>query len=75
MDLMEKRALPETINRLPLRVNPRRIGYLKFILEGYDGMAVVTTLDAKEGDIVLRYPSSFHNELTAIINDVSTHIY
>ncbi len=63
------------ISTLPLRVDSRRIGYLKFILEGYDNMALVTTIDAKEGMIIIRYPSSFHNDLTAIIFDVSPLIF
>jgi hypothetical protein len=60
---------------LPLRIDCRRIGYLKFILEGYDNMALVTTLNAREGMIVLRYPPSFHDELLAIIDDLSPLIF
>ena len=60
---------------LPLRIDPRRIGYFKFILEGYDGMALVTTINAKEGAIIVRYPSFFHDDLLAIIDDVAPLIF
>lgn len=63
------------LSTLPLQIDPRRIGYLRFILEGYDGMAMMTTINAKEGTVVVRYPSSFHNDLTAIISDVSSLIF
>lgn len=63
------------LGALPLRIDPRRIGYLKFILEGYDNMALVTTLNAQEGKIVIRYSQSFHNELLAIIDDQSPLIF
>lgn len=61
-----------SIATLPLQILPERIGYLKFILEGYDGMAVVTTIDNKKGSIVIRYPSSFHDDLLSILEDVSS---
>ena len=67
--------LSTMIATLPLQIDPRRIGYLKFILEGYDGMALVTTINAKEGDIIVRYPSFFHADLLAIIDDVSPLIF
>lgn len=69
------RAITDTIATLPLRINPQRIGYLKFILEGYDGMALVTTVNAKEGQIIIRYPTSFHHDLAAIIADVAPQIF
>ncbi len=35
------------------RVDRRRISLIKFIFEAYEGVAVVTTLDAATGEIVL----------------------
>ncbi len=67
--------LSTMIATLPLQIDPRRIGYLKFILEGYDGMALVTTINAKAGDIIIRYPSFFHDDLLAIIDDESSRIF
>jgi len=61
--------MPLTLNALPLRIAPQRIGFLRFILEAYDGMALVTTINAKEGRIVIRYAPSFHNDLLAILHE------
>lgn len=63
-----------TIETIPLQISPERIGYLKFILEGYDGMALVTTKNAKKGIVIIRYPSFFHDDLLSIIEDVSSRI-
>lgn len=71
---MADSTLSTELSTLPLRIDPRRIGYLKFILEGYDGMAQVTTVDAKEGRITIRYPSLFHDGLMAVIDDLSPRI-
>jgi len=34
---------------LVVKLNPKKLVYLKFILEGYDHLAVLTVLNAKEG--------------------------
>ncbi len=38
------------------RVDPYEIHYLKFILEAYDGLATLTTLDPQEGLVQLAVP-------------------
>ena len=43
----------KTVNQF-YRVDRRRISYIKFIIEAYEGLAVVTTLDPAKGAIVLR---------------------
>lgn len=73
--MVNSTVVAAAINTLSLRIDPRRIGYLKFILEGYDGMALVTTINAKEGKVIIRYSSSFHHQLLAIIFDVSPLIF
>ena len=46
-------ALPTSLE-LFLRIRPERISWLRFLLEGYDGLAVLTTLSAAEGLVRLR---------------------
>lgn len=38
------------------RIDPRQIHYLQFILEAYEGVATLTTLDAREGRVQLAVP-------------------
>lgn len=38
------------------RVEPRQIHYLQFILEAYDGLATLTTVDARAGRVQLAVP-------------------
>ena len=37
-----------------LLIRPEKISWLRFILEGYDGIAVLTTLSAEKGLVRLR---------------------
>jgi hypothetical protein len=36
-----------------LRINPSEICFVKYIFEGYDGLAVLTTMDAVKGIVTL----------------------
>ncbi|HFQ80250.1 MAG TPA: DUF4911 domain-containing protein [Desulfobacterales bacterium] len=51
-----------------LTIAPRRIAFFKFILEGYDGLAILSTLEAAEGRILLRFPACREAEVYELTN-------
>ncbi len=56
--------------RQEITINPSRIAFLKFILEGYDGLAILSTLDAKQGKGVLRFPEGRRCEVIDLLNSM-----
>jgi hypothetical protein len=50
------------------RVPRREIGYLRFILESYDGLAFVSTLDSAEGLVEIVYPASRRQDADGLID-------
>ncbi len=56
------------------RVERHNIGYLKFIIEAYDGMAVIRTIDAKSGIIVLHIPPGCLYDAENLMNDMKKNI-
>ncbi|MCI5158917.1 MAG: DUF4911 domain-containing protein [Candidatus Electrothrix sp. AUS1_2] len=46
-----------------LRIRSDRIALFRFLLEGYDGLAVLSTMDAKDGVVRLIVPASRYTEL------------
>ncbi len=52
---------------LELTISPRRIAFFKFILEGYDGLAVLSTLDAGSGRVLLRFPACRQTEIHKLV--------
>ena len=50
------------------RVDRRKIYFLKFIFEAYDGLASLTTLDAALGVIVIRIPPGCETEVAELLN-------
>ena len=61
----------ETIKRY-YRVDRREIAFLKFILEAYDGIAVLETLDSTSGIVVLHIAPGCEPDIEAILQDLKT---
>jgi len=50
-----------------LTISPRRFNFLKSILEGYDGLAILSSVDGKAGTVRLRYPEESEGQLLKIL--------
>ena len=59
---------------LYLIIAPARISLLRFMLEGYDGLAVLTTLDRKTGLVRLLFPAARYYELMALLRAMSEEL-
>ena len=46
---------------LYLRISPERFHFLKFIVEAYDNVAILSSVDNREGIVVLKF-SEGHRE-------------
>ena len=52
------------------RVDRTRIGFIKFIFEAYEGIAVITTLDAQTGHVRMAIAPDLVQEAFEIIADL-----
>ncbi len=59
---------------LYITISPDRIGLLRFLLEGYDGMAMLSTLDSKSGLVRLLFPGPRYNEVMAFLSAVANDL-
>lgn len=66
--------MPKTTIERYYRVDRRQIHFLKFILEGYDGIAVLRTMDPQEGLVVLHIGPGCQSIVDMIIQDLQRHI-
>jgi len=57
-----------------LRIAPDRFHYLKFILEGYDNLAVLSSHDMRQGIVRLRYISCTRTELFQLLTSLSSEL-
>ncbi len=58
----------QNLEQLSARIAPERIAFVKFILEGYDDLVILSTADQASGDIVLRFHSARRDELLAVLD-------
>ncbi len=58
-----------TIRRM-FRVDRKEIAFLKFIIEAYDGIAVMRTLDAAAGRVMLSIAPGRQAEVDMILRDL-----
>ena len=70
MTLMSNGDIPCNLARIKLVISPRRICFLKFILEAYDGLAVLSTLDATTGLVQISYYPDLHDDLREIVDSL-----
>ena len=55
-----------------LRIDRREICFLKFILEAYDGIATLTTIDPHQGIVLLRIAPGCEDEVETILRSKAT---
>ncbi len=65
--------LSETIQKT-YRIDRRQIYFLRFILEGYDGMAIVRTLDPQQGIVVVYIAPGCEDDVEMVLEDLSKEI-
>jgi hypothetical protein len=63
----------ETCTRF-FQIELRDLVYLKFILEAYEGLSVLSTVDQKAGIVKLSYPSCFTNDIAELVGALSADI-
>ena len=59
---------------LYLKINPARYHFLKFILEAYDGLCLLSTVPGEKGCVCIRYPKGSSATLHALLEDLSNSI-
>ena len=59
---------------LRLEITPERIHFLKFILEGYDGLAIMSTIDARQGIVEIYYPGEVESDLKKLLHHIRPQI-
>ena len=56
------------------RVDRRKIALMKFTLEAYDGVGLLSTVDPLSGLVVIHIPPGRDAEIEAIISDLKNDI-
>ena len=60
----------DTISLL-IRIPPREIAYLSFVLESYEGVAAMRTVDPRRGIVEVMVSPSYEEEIGEILTDLA----
>jgi hypothetical protein len=60
--------------RLYFRVNRRDLVYLKFILEAYEGMSTLSTIDRLGMIVQLTIPSEFSTDMQMLLETLAAEV-
>ena len=63
-----------SIKTLSLEITPSMVYFLRFILEGYDNMFVLTTVDKEKGLVEIQYCESVRQQLERILDEIGGEI-
>jgi hypothetical protein len=62
------------LNEIYLRISPGKFHYLKFILEGYDNLAILSSFQGSVGIVVIRYPREMARDLFSLLGDLADYL-
>ncbi len=57
-----------------IQIDPRQVHYLKFILEGHDNLATMSTIDSRQGIVELYIPSGNEDLVRELLVAIKTEI-
>ncbi len=66
---MKKKAMQ--LNNLYLQIRTDKFYYLKFILEGYDGLALLSSSGIRKDIVLIRYPEEQKINLFALLASIA----
>jgi len=56
-------------------MDKNKIGLFRFILEGYDGLATLTTIDPAQGRVVLFVPPGCGKDVDTLLADLAGDLF
>ncbi len=63
----------ETIKKY-YRIHRSKIAFFKFILEGYDGLAMLTTINPERGEVLIRVAPGREAEVDTIVEELKKNM-
>ena len=66
--------MASSLASLRIRIDPEQIYFLKFILEAYDNLAIMSTVDRIEGVMELKYPPELEQDVKGVLHSMAQRL-
>ena len=67
-------AMASSLASCRIRIDPEQIYFLKFILEGYDNLTIMSTVDRIEGVMELKYPLELEQDVRQVLQSMAQRL-
>ena len=67
-------AMTTSLASMRIRIDPEQIYFLKFILEGYDNLTIMSTVDRIEGVMELKYPPELEQDVKGVLQSMAQRL-
>ncbi len=67
-------AMARSLASSRIRIDPEQIYFLKFILEAYDNLTIMSTVDRMEGLVELKYPPELEQDVLGIVRSMAQRL-
>ena len=74
IDMADNTEKIKHCSSLQLKISPERIHFLKFILEGYDGLAILSTINSRQGLVEIKYPPEIEKDITNLLHNIAPQL-
>lgn len=64
----------KNLHTVYLRINPEKFHFLKFILEGYDNLGILSSHQNKKGIVVIRYPEEMVQDVFELLGSLGRNL-
>lgn len=62
---------PKALEKVYLQIRTDRFYYLKFILEAYDGLAILSSSGVRKDIVLVRYPVELRSALFRLLGSIA----
>ncbi len=66
--------MQDSLEKVYLKIRTNKFYYLKFILEGYDGLAILSSSGIQKDIVMLRYPVEQRSTLFPLLASIAKDI-
>lgn len=62
------------LEKLYLQIRTDKFYYLKFILEAYDGMAILSSSGVRKDIVLIRYPAELRRDVFVLLSELAENL-
>ena len=66
--------MASSLASLRIRIDSEQIYFLKFILEAYDNLTIMSTVDRIEGVMELKYPPELEEDVKGVLQSMAQRL-